>query len=252
MKIDHPLPSQIPQLKTLWQAAFGDSREFIDSFFETAYGPERCRCVSLEGTVAAALYWFDVSCQGQRMAYIYAVATGEAYRGQGFCRALLADTHAHLAALGYHGALLVPEGDALRNMYAGFGYENATALREFVCAAGEIPAPMHRIDGEEFLRLRRKLLPKGAVLQEAENLRYLQTQVKFYAGLGFLAALRQQDETVFCPEILGNPGMAPDILLALGAANGTFRCPGEGTDFAMFLPLAADAVKPGYFAFAFD
>ena len=252
MKIDFALPSQIPQLKALWQAAFGDSPDFIDSFFATAYAPSLCRCVTMEGDVAAALYWFDVRCQGQRMAYIYAVATAPEYRGRGLCRALLADTHAHLALRGYKGALLVPEGEALRRMYGAFGYENGTTIREFVCAAGDAPAPMHRIDREEFARLRRDMLPEGAVLQENENLLYLENQVRFYAGLGFLAALRQDGEAVFCPEILGNPGMAPGVLRSLGAAQGTFRCPGEGEDFAMFLPLSQDAVKPRYFAFAFD
>lgn len=252
MKIDAPLSHQLPELKTLWQTAFGDPPAFIDGFFRTAYAPSRCRCLSLEGTVAAALYWFDISCRGQRMAYIYAVATDPQYRNRGLCRKLMEDTHTHLTLQGYRGALLVPEGDALRKMYAAFGYENGTTIREFVCAAGDAPAPMHRIDREEFARLRRNLLPEGAVLQEGENLRYLEGQVRFYAGMGFLAALQQEGDTVFCPEILGNPGMAPGILRALGAAQGTFRCPGGGEDFAMFLPLGEDAVKPAYFGFAFD
>lgn len=252
MKIDSPQPRQIPGLKALWQAAFGDSGEFIDGFFATAYAPSRCRCVTVDGNIAAALYWFDIHCQEQRMAYIYAVATAPEYRNQGLCRALLEDTHTHLALRGYSGALLVPEGEALRRMYRGFGYEDTTTLREFVCAAGEAPAPMHRIDGPEFARLRRDLLPSGAVFQEAENLLYLEKQVNFYAGPGFLAALRQDGADVFCPEILGNPGMAPGILRTLGAARGNFRCPGQGIDFAMFLPLAEDAVRPAYFAFAFD
>lgn len=252
MKIDSPLPHQIPELKALWQAAFGDTEAFIDHFFATAYAPSRCRCVTLEGKVAAALYWFDVSCRGQRMAYIYAVATHPEYRNRGFCRKLMEDTHAHLALRGYHGALLVPEGEALRQMYAAFGYENGTTIREFFCAAGDTPAPMHRIDREEFARLRRNLLPGGSVIQEKENLLYLEGQVRFYAGMGFLAALQQEGDTVFCPEILGNPGMAPGILLALGAAQGTFRCPGEGEAFAMFLSLREDAKMPAYFGFAFD
>ena len=252
MKIDFPLPRQIPELKALWQAAFGDTEAFIGHFFKTAYDPARCRCVTLEGKVAAALYWFDVTCREQRMAYIYAVATHPEYRNRGLCKKLLADTHAHLSGLGYCGAMLVPEGDALRRMYAAFGYQNGTTVREFFCTAGDVPAPMHRIDREEFARLRRNLLPEGAVLQERENLRYLEGQVRFYAGMGFLAALQQDGDTVFCPEILGNPGMAPGILLSLGAAQGTFRCPGEGQDFAMFLPLMEEAEMPAYFGFAFD
>lgn len=252
MKIEFGLPHRIPGLKALWKAAFGDTDAFIDGFFSTAYDPSRCRCVTVEGNVAAALYWFDVSCVGRRMAYIYAVATSPEYRGRGLCCALMADTHAHLASLGCQGVLLVPEGEDLRRMYASFGYESCTTIREFVCAAGDTPAPMHRIDREEFARLRRNLLPKGGVLQEGENLLYLEQQAEFYAGMGFLAALHREGEAVFCPEILGNPDMAPGLLRSLGASYGTFRCPGDGTEFAMFLPLGEDVPRPGYFAFAFD
>lgn len=252
MKIDFGLPHQIPALKGLWKEAFGDSDGFIDGFFTTAYAPSRCRCVTVDGEVAAALYWFDVSCEGQRMAYIYAVATAAAYRGQGLCRALMADTNAHLALRGYRGALLVPEGEDLRRMYRGFGYETATTLREFDCTAGDDLASIHRVSRERFAQLRQDLLPQGAVLQEEENLLYLEKQVNFYAGPGFVAALRRDGDRIFCPEILGNSGMAPGILRALGASQGIFRCPGQGEAFAMFLPLHKKAVTPRYFAFAFD
>ena len=61
-----------------------------------------------------------------------------------------------------------------------------------------------------------------------------------------------EEESLFCPELLGNAGVAPGLLLALGLGFGTFRTPGEGKPFAMFLPLSDDAVTPGYFGFAFD
>lgn len=252
MKIDFGLPHQIPGLKRLWKEAFGDSDAFIDGFFSTAYAPSRCRCVTVDGDVAAALYWFDVRCEGQRMAYIYAVATATEYRGQGLCRALMADTHAHLALRGYKGALLVPEGEALRRMYRGFGYETVTSIREFDCTAGADTISMHRISRDSFAQLRRELLPQGAVLQEEENLLYLEQQAVFYKGTRFLAALHQEGDRIFCPELLGAPELAPAILRSLGASYGTFRCSGQGEDFAMFLPLHKKAVKPAYFAFAFD
>ena len=59
MTINAPIPRQIPQLKALWQQAFGDTAAFIDNFFATGFAPVRCRCLTLDGDVAAALYWFD-------------------------------------------------------------------------------------------------------------------------------------------------------------------------------------------------
>lgn len=252
MRIDFPGPGQLPLLRALWAEAFGDSEKFLDAFFSTAYSPTRCRCVTIGGDIAALLYWFDVSYEGQKMAYLYAVATAPAYREQGLCRALMKDTHAHLALRGYSGALLVPEGENLRQMYRGLGYESCTALREFVCAAGQQPAPIHRIDREEYARQRRTYLPEGGVVQEGENLLFLETQAQFYAGLGFLAAVCREEESMFAMELLGNADAAPGILLALGVPYGTFRTPGEGKPFAMFLPLAENAATPRYFGLAFD
>ena len=55
MTIDAPLRSQIPQLRTLWREAFGDSEEFIDGFCETALSADRCRCVTEGEQVVAAV-----------------------------------------------------------------------------------------------------------------------------------------------------------------------------------------------------
>lgn len=252
MKIDSPAPEQLPQLRGLWQEAFGDTDAFLDSFFRTGYSSCRCRCVSVDGSVAGALYWFDVSCGGMPMAYLYAIATGERYRNRGLCRALMADTHRHLVEAGYAGALLVPEDQALRRMYQKMGYQTATQVREFVCAAGPYPAPMRRIDITEYAALRRRLLPEGSVLQEGENLEFLGAQAELYAGLSFLLAARKNGDFLTGLELLGNIAAAPGILSSLGCSQGSFRAPGTGTPFAMFLPLAEDVKAPAYFGLAFD
>ena len=101
MKAEHPKPSRIPQLRQLWQEAFGDPDDFLDRFFHVAFSPERCLCITVEDRVAAAAYWFDCDWEGKRCAYIYAVATGKAFRGRGLCRTLMGDIHRHLAELGY-------------------------------------------------------------------------------------------------------------------------------------------------------
>lgn len=252
MKIDHPAPEHTGQLRALWTAAFGDTDEFLDSFFTTAFSPDRCRCALVDGEVAAALYWFDVTCHDAPMAYIYAVATAPAYREQGFCHALMENTHAHLASLGYQGAILVPEGDALSRMYAGFGYRVCASVNEFVCAAADDPVPMHRIDKAEFALARRRLLPPGGIIQEGVCLDFLEKQAVFYTGAGFLLAARQEGENLTGLELLGNPAVAPGVLLTLGLSYGTFRTPGTGKPFAMYLPLAENAPVPGYFGLAFD
>lgn len=252
MKIDFPVPAQGMELARLWQEAFGDSLEMIEGFFCTGYSPSRCRCVTVNKKVVAALYWLDAKWDRQRYAYIYAVATAKSHRGKGLCRKLMADTHAHLSLRGYDGALLVPETAGLRGMYETMGYTTCTTVTDFSCEAGSRPVELHRIDRDMYALERRRLLPRGGVLQELENIAYLETLGFFYRGNGFLLAARTENGQLYCPELLGDTDAAPGILAALNCPRGRFRAPGTGKDFAMFHPLSKNARAPEYFGLAFD
>lgn len=238
-------------LRGLWREAFGDTDAFLDSFFTTAFSPERYRCLIRDGRLAAALYWFDCEYQGEPLAYLYAVATDRQFRGQGLCHRLMEQTHRDLARLGYRGTLLVPGEPALIALYRGMGYEVCTTLRTFTCAPGGRAASMGAIDALEYAKRRRALLPQGGVIQERENLAFLDAQAEFYAGSQFLLAARRQGDTLSGWELLGDASQAPGILLALNCRAGTFRTPGSGREFAMYRPLKPGAA-PSYFGFAFD
>lgn len=246
MTIDYPTNAQLPQLRRLWQTAFGDSDAFLDGFYATGYSPRRCRWVNMDGQVAAGLYWFDGQCRGQTVAYLYAVATAPEYRHRGLCRTLLEDTHDLLASSGYAAALLVPEGDALRQMYTAFGYRNWGGKLEWHCQAGLTPLPLRQINPEEYARLRRQLLPAGAVIQEGSSLAYLATFAQFYTGEGVLLAAARDGDSLRAMELLGNPDAAPGILRALSCTGGTFSAPGDAP-FAMCLPLKSSFPPSGYF-----
>lgn len=252
MKIDYPVPAQGMALAALWQEAFGDSLEAIEGFFCTGFSPSRCRCVTVGGEIVAGLYWLDAQFQGRRYAYLYAVATKESHRGQGLFHQLMADTHQHLGQRSYAAVLLVPQREDLRGLYRSLGYRDCTACQEFTCAAGDAPAKLHRIDRDTYAAARRAMLPQGSVLQEGENIAYLETMAFFYQGANFLVAARQEGQTLYCPELLGDASAAPGIVNALRCASGIFRTPGEGRAFAMFLPLQEDAPQPSYLGFAFD
>ena len=240
------------ELLALWKDIFGEHDGFWELFGETGFLPDHVRRLTVDDRLAAALYWFDVSCEGQKMAYLYAVATHPDFRGRGLCRRLMAETEAHLTANGYAGVLLVPEKPSLRQMYAKMGYQECTAVSEFSCGQGEAPAELRSVTPEAYARLRRKLLPPGGVVQEGENLRFLAAQARLYAGTGFTLAAWQDDGVLHAMELLGNTDAAPGILKALGFARGVFRTPGNAMSFSMFKALQKDAVRPQYFGFAFD
>lgn len=252
MNIDFPTPEQIPALKELWKAAFGDEEDFLRPFFKIAYAPERCRCITLEGQVAAALYWFDCTCGDQKLVYIYAVATHPSFRGRGLCKALMDDTAALLKQQGYDGILLYPASETLSRMYEKMGYHRCTHIREFECDAAGTSAVLRPVGKSEYARLRRQLLPPGSVIQEGPLLDFLAEQGRFYAGDGWVAAVSADSAELTCHEILGNISIAPEILCALGAQKGHFRAPGSEIPFAMALPLTENYTDPSHFAFALD
>ena len=253
MIIDAPLRSQIPELRQLWQEAFSDTEEFLDAFERTAFCEERCRHAMADGNVAAALYWFDCLHMGRRIAYLYAVATAVVCRGRGICHELMEDTHRHLAALGYEGSVVVPGSEELFRLYEGMGYRTCSTIREFSCTASEKEILLQPVDKTEYAKLRRKMLPKGGVVQEKENLDFLQTQAQFYAAPGVLLAARTEGDRLYGIELLGDETKAPEIVSALGCGQGTFRVPGGDTPFAMYRPLKEGALPgPAYFGLAFD
>ena len=252
MKIDFPALHHIKQQRSLWKIAFGDTDAFLDSFFRTAYAPDRCRCILIGDEIAAILYWIDCRVKDQKLAYIYAVATHPDHRGKGLCRMLMEDTHALLRSRGYAGAALVPQGESLRKMYAGMGYDSFGGLDRFSCTAGDLPVPLRAVGADEFASLRRSLLPEDAVIQEGHGLDFLAEQLQFYAGDGFLFAAYGENGILSVPEFLGNHAAIPGILNALEHCQGHFRSPGNDTPFAMFHPLTLEAITPSYFGFAFD
>lgn len=247
MMIDAPKPEQLPQLQRLWQEAFREEQIFLDSFFSQAFATERCRCITVEGRSVAALYWFDCTCHGAKMAYLYGVATAKSCRGQGFCRALMVDTHRHLKKKGYAGTILVPASEKLRQMYAGMGYLPGTTVAELNCTAGVQKADIRILDGREYEQQRRKLLPADGVLQEGAFTALLQNQCGLFGGRDFLVAGWIENGTLRAEELLGRLEAAPGIVRALGAKKGIFRISGNEKEFAMYCPLREDCPKPGYF-----
>lgn len=238
-------------LKDLWSLAFGDTPEMIDLFFSTAYAPRRCRFLMEGETAAAALYWLDAEYRGQKFAYIYGVATHPGYRGRGLCRKLMEKTHREFAELGYAGAVLMPAEAGLRAMYAKMGYRECSTIEEFSCRPGAA-VDIRAIGAEEYTRLRREFLPEGGLIQEGENITYLRTYAALYAGDDFLLAAVHEKDRLFGLELLGNKNAAPGILKAMGYETGTFRTLGDGTPFAMGIPLREDAEMPNYLGLAFD
>lgn len=252
MRIDYPEKDQIPALRRLWKEAFGDTDDFLDTFFSLGFAGDRCHCVTLGGQVGAALYWLDMDYSGGKLAYIYAVATADGFRGRGLCRLLMADVHEVLKSRGYAGGILVPQDAGLAEMYQKMGYQPCSGIRQLACRAADTPISLRTIDAVTYQTLRDGLLPPEAVRLGEQALVFLAAQVRFYAGEGILLAAAREGEKLRGLELLANADTAPGILAELGCLEGSFRLPGTECPFAMFIPLSADAPIPGHLGFAFD
>lgn len=318
-RFQQPFYSQILELRQLWKDTFGDSDTFLNIFFETAFSLERCTCVTSYTYLVASLYWFDCEFFGQKIAYIYAVATAKEFRGQGICHALMKYTHEHLKMHGYAGAILSPAEESLFSFYEKMGYRTCAYTKEITCNLTEHIAAdsffleasaekflcdlssletftetelllenskcdlclcenieskqtlhsfkkteltLRQISKNEFAQLRRTFLPQNAVIQENENLDFLEKQADFYAGKNFLfTALNSEmdgDESFSLEkhlhgiEFLGDESRIPDILKALGYTSASFRTIGNGKPFGMYLSFTEGGFVPSYLGFAFD
>ena len=252
MTFEQPGKEQIRQLVQLWKEAFGEYNGFWELFLDTGFLPDHCRCIMENGQPIAGLYWFDCSCGDDKIAYVYAVVTDSRQRGRGLCRKLMADTHAHLKGKGYSSVMLVPADAGLREMYRKMGYEDCTTIGKLSCKSAGTAAEIRNVSREEYAALRRKLLPEGSVLQESIQLVFLEAQSQLFAGKDFLLAAYLEGETLHGLELLGNNHAAPEILTAVGCAEGIFQIPGKETPFAMIHKLTEDAFTPAYLGFSFD
>lgn len=242
----------IAKLRELWEEAFQEPADFTDLFFTAVFSPDRFHCIQENGVPVSALYWFDCHLDGQKLAYIYAVATLKSHHGKGFARRLMTEAHSILKSQGYAGVILVPAGKDLFGMYEKMGYRTATTVTRIPCEQGDSPVAIREITPEEYTRLRRTYLPEGGVEQDGQCMTFLQGYCRFYAGEDFLLIGEGKEDFFFSQELLGNTRAAPGILRALGFPRGRFRTPGKDSDFAMWLPLQADCPKPAWFGLALD
>lgn len=248
MTID--FPHDTAPLKALWKQAFGDTDAFIDNFFRTGFAPRRCRCVYVNDKPVSVLYWFDCLWQNRPVAYLYAIATDKQFRGQGYFRELLENTHAYLAGLGYAGAVLVPAEDTLFAMYEKLGYRSFCNLEKVTVSAGTESFPVREVSPAEFLQARNARLPENALLHQMPALDFVHTYTEFYTSRDCVFCAAKEQDTVYFQEFLGDPTAICGIVRALGAESGIVRLPGR-TPFAMYHGFSQNG-QPGYFNIPLD
>lgn len=246
MIIKNPESRDISLLRQLWKNAFGDTDAFLDKFFETGFSFDRCRILTVDGNLAAGLYWFDCLWDGKKVAYLYAVATDEAYQNKGLCRALMEDTHRHLKQSGYHGAALVPGNEGLFSLYEKFGYRSFCPMETKKVPGKAAGISLQEIDADTYNALRKSLLPADSLLQEGATLSFLATFAKFYQGDNCLLSAYEENGILHICEYFGQESTLGNIAKATNAEFAVARIPGGNKPTAMYLDFTGEESLPEY------
>lgn len=145
-------PADRQGITGLWMQAFGDTREAVAFFFRSF---PRCRSyvTRARGQVVSMVHALERTLTpDHRAAYIYAVATDPAFRGQGLCRRLMAFAEADLKELGFDCCVLRPGSEDLFRFYETLGYETAFFRSHKSFSGGE------PVSSAEYARLREQVL----------------------------------------------------------------------------------------------
>ena len=163
------------RLITLWQEAFGDSREAIELFWDNRYIPENTVVFEENGKLCSMLYLLDgkLSAKGDiyNSYYLYAAATLKEFRGRGIMRQML-DYAKNLAQKrNIDFICLKPAEESLYNFYEKNGYRNIFSCQTI------------RIDRTDALNLSfDSFAASDKFIWDKKALDYAEIQHKFYGG----------------------------------------------------------------------
>ena len=266
-------PEDLPALRSLWGAAFGDGADYIDHFFTAYWKPDRMLILEADGAARSMAAWFDmpvVTAGGKTYpaAYLYAVATDPACRGRGYAGRLLDFAAQELSRRGFAALTTVPASPSLHHFFARYGFGGQFShTRRAYRPAGHFPHPaLVPVEASQYGRLREGRLAGKLHAACGEAALAYQAGVCALCGGGLYrvgqdgcACVETWDGALVIKELLVPDGQADAAVDALLARHPAARCevrtPGDGEAFAMLRPLSdlpPAARLPGYFGLAFD
>ncbi len=125
-------------VRSLWQEAFGDGDDFVDSFLIRHYDHRRMVAEECDGTLCAMAHLIPFRSELGRTTYLFGVATARAFRGRGIASRLLRRAEELCRMRGDDALVLIPDGEGLRDFYARLGY------------GGDLPVSFSTPDGFDF------------------------------------------------------------------------------------------------------
>lgn len=116
------------QAVSLWQEAFGDSKDYI-RFFHSTHDSCYCLMLTQGEELLSALYLIDGELGSHKGFYLFAAATFKRYRGKGYMARLLKKAEDFAKQKSKSFIALVPAEPSLFDYYSRFGYKTAFYAR---------------------------------------------------------------------------------------------------------------------------
>lgn len=241
--------ADLPALKALWQACFGDPEETVDVFLAHAEGATPF-AAEREGEIVSALWALSCAHNGAPAAYLYAVGTLPAYRGEGLATSLLIYAMRALEERGVSRFWLYPADAALYALYRPLGFEAAAPAHRLTLPAAPGKVALCPLSSREAAARRTALLHgKDAVAWDAAALaRAAALEGGTWYGVGEGLALLCPEETVLrVPEWLApDPALAAAVAAALGFSEVEVTFPARPGVGAPLPPPLAKGFAPAY------
>ena len=239
-------PEDRPQLKALWQTAFGDSDEYIDGFFGAFLRDDACVVAEADGAVVSAMYvipgirLFPYRKNVLTAGYTYALATLPAYRGRGIGRAVYRAA-CETAQKTADAACVLPAEPSLYPFYEAGGAAPFSAVREARITRAELDGAATRMavraPAGQYAGMREWFLselPHAVFPEELYDLME-ESGTEFFMMEGGVAAAETENGVCRIPELL-----APDIDPLTAVASIARWCPAQ--EYIVRTPLFLDGV----------
>lgn len=138
-------PEEVPAQKALWKTVFGDDDVYIDNFYRHCAKPEDMLVLLEDGALRSMLALLSVAValpdgSEASSAYVYALATDPAVRGQGFGRVILQYVDFYLREKGVDSVTVVPAEAGLHKFFGTVGFTECFATRKIELLADDVQA----------------------------------------------------------------------------------------------------------------
>ena len=120
------LDDNMRDIKHIWKECFGDDDNFINSFLVRYYSPVSTFVRCHNGHAVSMVHAVPFESNVGRTAYIYAVATLDEYRRNGYAAELVKEALNSCRDNGFDAAILIPQNEGMIKYYERIGFENVS------------------------------------------------------------------------------------------------------------------------------